>query len=281
MKKRVIGLIFNSKRLGIDEKKFFKVAKTMNIEIVPFNLACELREEELKEKARKCEIIYNDTGEYISNEIVKTLEEFGSKVVESSKTAYYPEDKWVFYLECERNGIPTPKTILLSCDIESAKKELNEFNQWPVVLKRVYGGRGEFVARAENVKQAIKIIKNFWNKGNERLPIIAQEYINSDSYRVSLIGGEIVQTARKKRSGWKASGCSSERFWRFKVDKNLERIVKKVAKFSKIKISGIDLAKNKGKWLVIEVNAEPSLKLYDCEHENMIRKTLKLLMKLA
>lgn len=280
MKKRTIGLIYNAKRLGVDEKKFFKVAKKMNIEIVSFNLSLELDEGEIKEKAKKCEIIYNNTGEYIAYETVKMLEELGGNVVEKSKVIYFPEDKWIFSVECRKNNIPIPETILLSCDFESAKKELVNFGKWPVILKRIYGERGEFVDRAENPEKAIKIIKKFWKKENERFPIIAQEYINSESYRVLLIGDEIVQTARKKRSGWKASGSSSERFWKFKVDKELEKISKKVAKMSGIKICGVDFAKKNGKWMVIEVNAEPSLKFYDSEHELMIKKLFNLLLKL-
>jgi RimK family alpha-L-glutamate ligase len=281
VKKITIGYIFNSKRKGIEEKKFFKVAKKMNIELVLFNLSDEINEKEVEEKAKKCKIIFNDTGEEIAYELVKTLEILGSKVVEKSKVTYYPEDKWIFSVMCRKNKIPIPKTILLPTDLESAKKELIGFKQWPVVLKRVYGSRGEFVDKADNIREAINVIKVFWKKGNERLAILAQEYVNSDSYRVTVIGDKIMQTARKKRSGWKASGCSSERFWKFKIDNELRKIIKKVMKAFDIKICGIDFAKNKDKWVVIEVNAEPSLKLFDSEHEMMIKETLKLLIKLA
>jgi RimK family alpha-L-glutamate ligase len=281
MKNITIGYIFNSKRKGIEEKKFFKVAKKMNIELVLFNLSDEIDEEEIKKKAKKCKIIFNDTAEEIAYELVKTLETLGSRVVEKSEVTYYPEDKWIFSVMCRKNKIPIPETILLPTDLESAKKELIDFDQWPVILKRVYGCRGEFVDKADNVKEAIKVIKAFWKKGNERLAILAQEFVASDSYRVTVIGNKIMQTAIKRRSGWKACGCSSERFWKFKIDNELKKIIKKVVKAFDIKICGIDFAKNKGKWVVIEVNAEPSLKLFDSEHEMMIRETLKLLIKLA
>jgi RimK family alpha-L-glutamate ligase len=224
-------------------------------------------------------VIFNDTGEEIAYELVKTLEQLGKKVVEKSIVTYYPEDKWIFSLMCKKNKIPTPKTILLPTDLKSAEKELNDFNKWPVVLKRVYGNRGEFVERAKNIKEAMKIINHFWEKGNERLPIIAQEFVPSDSYRVTIIGNEIVQTALKKRHGWKATGCSTERFHKFKVEPELEKIAKRLVKISGIKICGIDFAKKDGKWLVIEINAEPSLKMFDCEHEKLIEKVFKLLLK--
>ncbi len=280
MKKRAIGFIYNTKRPTIEEKKFFKVADRMNIELVPFNLAEEIIEKEIEEKAKKCKIIYNDIGDYLAEELVKTLETFGKKVVEDSRAFYDMEDKWILFLKCKKNNIPTPETILLSANIESMKKELKDFAHWPVVLKRVQGCRGEFVERAENIDEAVKVVKSFWEKGNERMPIIAQEYINSDSYRVTTIGSEIVQSAIKRRSGWKATGCYPDRLYKFKIDDELEKIVKKMIKISGIKICGIDFAKQDGKWLVIEANAEPSLKLFDCEHEKLIEKTLELLLRL-
>jgi RimK family alpha-L-glutamate ligase len=281
MKKRVIGYIFNDKKKSLEEKKFLRIAKKLDLELIFFNLSDRITKNELEEKAKKCDIIFNNCGDYIANELVKTFEILGKKVIDGSDAFVYPEDKWIFYMECRKNKIPCPETILLSDNIYRAKKDLEEFGKWPVVLKLIQGCRGEGVKRAKNMSEAIKIIKKFWERENDKIPIIAQEYINSDSYRVTLINGKIVQTAIKKRSGWKASGCQSESFKKFKVDKELEKISKKIVKLTKIKICGIDFAKSKDKWLVIEVNAEPSLRLFDCEYDHLIEETLKLLKSLA
>ena len=281
MPKTVIGYIYNHKGIGIEEKKFFKIAKKMNIELVPFNLSEQLDEKDIEAKAKRCDILFSDTNDSMVIELVKTVEALGKRVIEPSKVFYYPEDKWIFFLECKKHKIPTPETILLSDNLESARKELENFNQWPVVLKRVYGCRGEFVDKADNLNDAIWVIKNFWKKGNERLPILAQEFVLSDSYRVTVMGKEIVQTALKKRHGWKATGCYATKFRKFKVDPELKKIVEKVMKITKIHICGVDLAKKNGRWLVIEANAEPSFKMFDCEYDIMIKKALELLRKEA
>lgn len=281
MKKVVIGYITDNKISSKEDKKFFKIAKKLNIELVPFNISSELIEEDIEEKAKNCDIIFNDSGMILASELVKTFEVLGKKVIEDSKSYTFPEDKWIFFVECAKNRIPTPKTILLPIDLANAKKELVKFNHWPIVLKRVNGERGEFVEKADNAKKAIETIKKFWRKGNERLPVIAQEFVISDSYRVTVIDGKIMQTAIKKRHGWKATGCYSDRFWHFKIDQELKKIVEKVIKATKIKICGIDLVKKDSKWLVLEVNAEPSIKMFDCEHEKLIEAILKLLRKLA
>lgn len=276
MKKPVIGLIFDNK-IGFEEKRFFRAAKKLNIELVLFNLIDEIREGEIEEKAKRCGIIYDDAGDPIATELVKTLEILGKKVIEKGKIAYYTEDKWIFYLKCFKHKIPTPETILLPVDLNSAKKELIEFGHWPVILKRIYGTWGEFVDKADNVNQAVRVIKNFWKKGRDRLPIIAQEYINSDQYRVTIIGKKVVQTSLKKRSGWKATGVYKYRLKKFKMDTELKKIVKKLIKISDIDICGLDFAKKNGKWVVIEANAEPGLDAVKSEREKLIEKVLLFL----
>ena len=198
MKKMVLGYIYGERNLGKDEKAFIKIAKRKNVELVMFNIAKNIDEENLEEKAKRCDIIFNNSGDEFAFEIIKTFEALGKKVIDSSRTYYYPEDKWIFSIECKRNKIPIPRTILLSENISKARKELKDFNNWPVILKRVSGTWGQYVEKADTVEEAEVIMKKFWGKGKERLPIIAQQFIRSPSYRVTLIKGKVVQTALKE-----------------------------------------------------------------------------------
>ena len=65
----------------------------------------------------------------------------------------------MFFLKCKENGIPTPDTNLLSPNLIVAKKELEELDCWPVILKRIDGTCGEYVDKAEDINSALKIIK--------------------------------------------------------------------------------------------------------------------------
>jgi len=276
-----IGFITNNRLVEDEDKRFFRVAKKTGVELVVFNAAKEINLEEMKEKAATCDIILNDEADYISRELAKTLEFLGKKIIEPSITYHYTEDKWLFYLKCLKNKISVPETILLSTDLVSIKQELNKFNRFPVVIKRVQGFGGEFVDRAEDADKAIAIIKRFWKKGEDRFPVLAQEFIESDSYRVTMIDGEVVQTAVKKNTRWKATGTSAMRFWKFKIGEELKTTIDKVVKITGIAICGIDLAKKDGQWVVIEANAEPSFKFFDCEYDLMIEKVLLYLKKLV
>ncbi len=278
MKKRVVGYIFSGK-LSKEEKIFLKVAKKKNIQLVMINISKEVGLEELENKVKDCDIVYNNTALEFAIEYKKTIEELGKKVIDSSESYYSTEDKWLFFVKCKEHKIPTPDTILLSDDINLAKKELNEFNYWPVILKRIWGEMGEFVERAKDTKEAVKVINKFWDKDNERLPIIAQEFILSPSYRVTVIGDKVVQTAIKENKNWKATGVYSKKFKKFDVDNDLKKIINKLIKISKMKVFGVDLLKKNGQWYVLEINAEPAFDFFENEREKLISDVLNLMKK--
>ncbi|MFA4960424.1 MAG: ATP-grasp domain-containing protein [Candidatus Pacearchaeota archaeon] len=275
----VIGYIFNEPYLRKDELIFQKVAKKKKIKLLMINTSKDLGENSLQEKIEQCDIFLNNSAEQFSLEIAKTIDALGGKVIDDPRNFYFEEDKWLFFVQCEKNKIPVPKTILLSENLSVAKKELKEMDCWPLVIKRIEGSCGEYVEKAENVNEAEKIIIRFWENGKEKLPIIAQELIRSPSYRVTLIDGKVVQTVIKKNNGWKSTGVYEKNFKKFKVDKKLKKILKKIHEISKIKICGIDLLKKGDEWVVLEINSQPGLDFFENEREKLIGKILDFLKK--
>lgn len=281
MKKEVIGYIFNESRLRKDEEAFLKVAAKKRVDLVLINTAKEIKEDELEEMIKMCSLVFNNSGEDISIEVAKTIESCGKKVIDKPETLYGTEDKWLFYIKCRKHKIPTPETILLSENLRLARCELEEFGRWPVVLKRISGTMGEYVEKAENVNEAEKIILDFWRKGSERLPVVAQELIHSPCYRVLAVGGKIIQSLVKEARGWKATGVYAKNFRKIKADASLRHIVKKVLKMSGINICGIDLVKKDRKWMVLEVNSVPAFDFFEDEREKVIGQVLDFLKKKA
>jgi glutathione synthase/RimK-type ligase-like ATP-grasp enzyme len=282
MKKRVAVGILYSGRKGKDEEIFLKLAKKNNIKLCLINISAEIGEEKIRKFANECDIIYNSTAEDFSIEVVKTIEGLKRKIIETSEEFYNVEDKWIFYMKCKDHGVPVPETILLSGNINIAKKELLKFDKWPVVLKRVDGTMGQFVEKAESISQAEKVIEKMWSETSERFPIIAQEMVLSPCYRVTIIDGKIAQTALKENHGWKATGVYSKKdSKKFPVDKSLEKIIKDLSKFVKIKVCGVDLLKKGEEWVVLEVNSEPAFDFIETEREKLIGTVLEFLKKEA
>lgn len=273
-KKLVVGLLFAGKKLGKEELMFQKHAKRKGIQMVMINLFKKFNEDEFERQIKKCDVIYNNTAEAFVLEPLKTVEEFGKRVIDASKLYYYTEDKWMFYIKCRENKIPTPETILLPNNLTMARAELKEFGKWPVILKRIYGTQGEYVERANNLQEAVAIVKNIWSKDIDKMPIIAQEYIKSDSYRATIIDGKVVQTAIKHSTHWKATGVFQKKCDTFGIGPKLRKILRKVIKVMKINICGVDLLRRGDDWLVLEVNAEPGLDFIDDEQDKMVDRVL-------
>jgi RimK family alpha-L-glutamate ligase len=280
VKKKTVGIICCSRELEKEGKLFLELAKKKDIKLILINISDKFNIKSVKRKVKRCDILYGSVWDDFSIELTKTIEEWGKKIFESSASYYCTEDKWMFYIKCKEHNIPTPDTILLSGNINNAKRELKEFGRWPVILKRTTGTMGEYVGKAKGMGEAEALIKKFWKKGSEKLPIIAQEFIKSPSYRVTVIGNKIIQTALKRNNaGWKATGVYAKKFEHFEVDKILERRIKKLMKFLDIKICGIDMLKKDGKWLMLEVNGQPSLDFFEEEREKLTEAVLNLLIK--
>jgi RimK family alpha-L-glutamate ligase len=280
VKKKTIGIISCTREIEKEGKTFLELAKKKDVNLILINISEKFDINSFKRKVKKCDVIYCSVWDDFSIELTKTLEEWGKKIFETSDSYYSTEDKWIFYVRCKKNNLPVPDTILLSENMTNARRELKNFGRWPVVLKRISGTRGEYVEKAKSIGEAELIIKKFWKKGSEKLPIIAQEFIKSPSYRVTVIGNKIVQTALKRNNaGWKATGVYAKKFEPFEIDKKLERIIKKTLKILDIKICGIDLLKKEGKWVLLEVNGQPSLDFFEEERVKLTEATLNLLIK--
>ena len=161
------------------------------------------------------------------------------------------------------------------------KSTLEEFGQFPVVLKRIEGCMGEYVDKADDTDSAIDIVKKFWEKGEDKFPILAQEYIDSDSYRVLTIGKNVEQTAVKTGTSWKNTGVYSKKFEKFEIDAELQKILDKIIPANDIVFCGYDFAKKNGQWLLIEINAHPAYDFFDSEYDHIIERVLLHLKKLA
>ncbi len=278
MKKPVVGFLYDG-NIDKETKIFIKLAKKKNINLILFNIFKKIDWESFNKKIKQCSLIYNNTGEPFVIEVLKTIEELGKTVIDKSSLYYDTEDKWMFYIKCKKHNIPTLSTILLSENINIAQKELKEWRKWPIVLKRINGTMGEYVDKADNIKQAVKIINRFWKKSSEKLPIIAQEFVSSPSYRATIIDKKVVQTAIKKGRSWKATGVYEKDFEKFTIDSELEKILKKITQVMKINICGVDLLKKDGKWLVLEVNCEPGFDFFKEDQERLVGLTLNYLKK--
>ena len=266
MVKPNLGIICTPRHTPTEKHLFPLLKKDFNL--IFFPIQNDIDYALLKKQSEDIKLIINTAGDmpntYDSLEIVKTFEELGKHVIDSSKSFYYREDKWMFYQTCVKNHLPTPVTFYIPRNINISKEKLKHIlSEGPVVFKGAFSDTGRAVKRAMNYNEAIKVIKELRKKINV-MPIVAQRYVphGKISFRVTLAGDKIIQSIVKYGKTWKEGKLfwKNEKYRLFKTDKNLERLCKKTAKVFGLEWCGIDLMKDEAdNWYIIEVNSCPSM----------------------
>ena len=266
MDKPCLGVICTP-RGNKTEKNLFPVLKK-HFDLALFPVQKDIDYDELKRQASCVRVVLNTAGDmpntYDALEMVKTFENLGKRVIDSSKSFYYKEDKWLFYQTCRKHRLPTPVTYYIPRDIAVSRAKLKQIlAEGPVVLKGVFSDTGRAVKRALKYDDALRIIKTLHKKVG-LMPLVAQRYVphGTVSYRVTLVGDKIIQSIVKRGKNWKEGKLfwKNEKYRTFKPDTKLAALCRKTAKAFGIEWCGIDLMQDaKGNWLLIEVNSCPSM----------------------
>jgi glutathione synthase/RimK-type ligase-like ATP-grasp enzyme len=266
LEKPALGIIATP-RGSPTEKHLLPVLKK-KFNLVMFPLQADIEYSTLKERSRGLQIVLNTAGDmpntYDSLEMAKTFEGLGKRVIDSSKSFYYREDKWLFYQTCVKHKLPTPITYYIPRDINASRKKLRQIlEEGPVVFKGVFSDTGKAVKRAMSYEEALHVISTL-HKKTGIMPLVAQRYVphGKVSYRVTLAGGKIIQSITKYGKNWKEGKLfwKNEKYRTFRPDKKLAAICTKTAKCFGLEWCGIDLMKDSsGRWQLIEVNSCPSM----------------------
>lgn len=274
-----IGIIYYKTyhQQDYEDRLLLKFFKKKNIDVIYLPAEEQLDISELREKTKNCKLIYNDTTcqpiLFESLELSKTLEELGKKVINSSHSFFYQEDKWMFYLKCLEHRIPTPKTYFIPRETRFYSKIIKEIlKENPLVLKGVFSDNALEVEKVSDYPMFIKKIKRILDK-SPHSPIIAQEFIPNlkRSYRATLINHKLQQFVVKISKSWKQSGHKREHFRTIEVNKKLKDLCEKASRALGMQVCGLDLIFNNGKWYVIEVNSCPGLNFISNDEHRLVK----------
>lgn len=256
-----------------------------NLEVIPLPAEDQIDLEQIKKKTKSCNLIFNNAVfEPISLESIqlsKTMEELGKKVVNSTHSLLYDEDKWMFYLKCLEHKIPTPKTYLIprerKINTEQIKELLKKTN---LVLKPTYLDNGIGVERVKDYNEFKRKLEKIKLKSKE-FPIIAQEFIPNQnrSYRVTLFGNRVEQAVMKINKRWKQTGNEKKAQMRIiKLNKETKELCEKTSRVLGMDICGLDLIKNNNKWYIIEANSCPAMDFIYYDNKRLTKLLAKFLI---
>ena len=264
-KKLSIGIIYYKTYQDYEDRMLLKALRKKNMNVICLPAEEQLDINELIEKTRSCKLIYNDTTcqpiLFESLELSKTLEELGKKVINSSHSFFYQEDKWMFYLKCLEHRIPTPKTYFIPRETRFYSRIIKEIlKKNPLVLKGIFSDNASEVEKVVDYPMFVKKIRKIVNRSHGS-PIIAQEFIPNlkRSYRATLINHQLQQFVVKISKSWKQSGNVREHFRTIKINKKLKNLCEKASRALGMQICGLDLIFNNEKWYIIEANSCPAL----------------------
>ncbi|MBI4448354.1 ATP-grasp domain-containing protein [Candidatus Woesearchaeota archaeon] len=248
----------------MDEVLIKLLEKKLNVVRIPFEEQISL--DDIKEKTKRCKVIFNfatwEPVTFEGIELSKTFEELGKKVIDSSQSFFYREDKWMLYLKCLNYDLPTPKTYLIPKEAKYNSKLIKKIlKEKPLVLKSVFSNAGLCVEKVSDYGMYLKKLKKLVSR-NSSSPIIAQEFIpNSNrSYRITLVNHKVAQAVVKIGKSWKQVGNEKkEHFRKIELSEDLKDLCEKASKAFGLKICGLDLINNDNKWYIIEANSCPAL----------------------
>jgi glutathione synthase/RimK-type ligase-like ATP-grasp enzyme len=282
-KKYTIGYVYPESDNSLDDKILIKMLKK-RFNVILFPLEKQVDQEQIEKQAKLCKLIVNgavyEPFAWEAIELSKSFEEFGVKVINSSHSFYYQEDKWMFYLECLEHKIPTPLTYLipkkLNYNREKIKKLLVE---GPIVIKAIFSDKGLCVERVKTFKEFNNKLKKIISK-NPVSPVIAQKYIEHGtvSYKVFMIGYKVIRGIVIKGKSWEETGGKEgEHYKIFRPDKKLRELCRKAPRAFGMKWCNLDLIKQGENWYILEVNGCPSTSVVS-KNDKDIEKISKILV---
>lgn len=229
---------------------------------------------------KKLDIKKNDKFWFLSNATmnffaIQKISSLGVRNVWPSLGAVNFADKFLTSVFFAKNNISTPKTTLLRFTDEHELDKLIDFlGGYPLVMKKNVGSVGRDVRIVKSNEEVLTFIEEVHErlkrKRNHasRVGFILQEFIEESAgtdFRVLVLGGKIIGVMKRtaQDGGFKANVSLGGKAEKADLDKDLEKLAKKIIKTGKIFYGGIDFIKGKNQYLALEINTSAQFKGFE------------------
>jgi [lysine-biosynthesis-protein LysW]---L-2-aminoadipate ligase len=194
---------------------------------------------------------------YRSSFLTRIMENFGARVINTSKVSDVCGNKLITSMVLAKAGIPTPKTFV-ALSSESVGQTADQLG-YPVVMKPFVGSWGRMVSIARDAQTLDTIVEL-----RESIPnpiehmYYLQEFVERPprDIRAIVAGEDIIATVYRNASAneWRTNVARGATTTSFKPDKELTEIVHKAAHAVGGGILGVDVMESKEGYVVHEVN---------------------------
>jgi len=184
------------------------------------------------------------------------LESIGVPVVNPLKITQICENKYFTSLILAKAGIPCPK-FAMAFDVEQAVLVVEEFGNFPVVLKPAHGSWGRLLAKI-NDRDSLEAVldhKNVLGTAPHKAYYI-QEFIHKPGYdvRAIVIDGETICAVYRESSHWITNTARGATTRNYPVTKELANVCSRASDTIGGGLLAIDLFEIDDSYLINEVN---------------------------
>jgi RimK family alpha-L-glutamate ligase len=185
------------------------------------------------------------------------LERKGLYMVNPPNAIEHCVDKYDILALLEDSGVPVPRTLAT----ESVNEAIAAFNELggDIVVKPIFGSRGQGVTRINNIDIADTIFKAIaFHHG----VIYMQEFVQHgfSDIRAFVIDNRVVASMRRIATSWKTNYSQGARPAPEKISKEFEDIAIKAAQAVGCKIAGVDILESSDGPRIVDVNSQPGWK---------------------
>ncbi len=183
--------------------------------------------------------------------LIHLLQKQGCRIIDEPAKTLHSNDKTIMHIECLRNGLNVPESIILFPSDEITEEMLNPIGR-PFVIKPEVGGGGEGV-----VTEAFSVsdIMNARSKNPNGVLIIQKKItpriVNGERYwfRVFFVCGKVIPCFWDDITHISRRLSSSEG----KLSRELTRITRKISKFAELEFFSTEITQlDNGNFFVID-----------------------------
>ncbi|MBW6441146.1 RimK family alpha-L-glutamate ligase [Patescibacteria group bacterium] len=151
-----------------------------------------------------------------------------------------------------RYGISHPKTFQ-ALDLSSYKYIFDKIN-FPVIIKPLYGQKGQGIVKMDTKRQVYNFLKNNY-KG-----YLIQEYLEIDSdIRIFIVNNKVIGAIRRFiiPGDFRSNVSLGAKVEQVHPNREMTDLAIRAVKAMKYEVAGVDIITHKGKLYVLEVNSTP------------------------
>ncbi len=183
-----------------------------------------------------------------------------------------------------KNNIPVPKTIVVR-KLEYIDDAIKRISGYPVILKTPFGSWGLGVVLVESRRSLYSALDILWKNTGSSILLI-QEYIGEaegSDYRAFVVGDKVVASMKRtaKTGDFRSNLNLGGEGRKVELTEEEEKLAVRATQALGLKIAGVDILRSAKGPLIMEVNANPGMRIATVTGVDVAKEIVKYAIEFA